>query len=218
MTRALLTLAAVAVFAQLRNPAAAGEVETRTFQVKVDGKPAGDYRMVIREEDGVTTVTGQASVSVRYFVYRYSYSYQGTEAWKDGRLQRLESQTNDDGKRYQVTAVAEGDQLHVWSNGNDHRTRADSWTTTYWRLADPKLRNQPVILLDADTGKDIRATLRFVGTQQLSVGGQVQECTHYRLAGGVSVELWYDAQERLVKQEAIEDGHRTALELTRINR
>ena len=216
MTRVLLRLAVPFLLACPHAAAAAAEVETRTFHVKIDGKPAGNYQMTIRHDNGTYTVTGEANVRLSYLIYRYTYTYAGTEVWKDGRLQRLDSNTNDDGKRFAVTAVADGDLVRVHANGTEHRSRPDVWTTTYWRLADAKLRNQAVTLLDADTGRDIRATLRYVGTQALTVAGQVQNCVHYSLAGGVKVELWYDDQERLVRQDSIEDGHRTMLELVRI--
>src|SRR5262249_53653810 len=161
MNRVLLGLAAVFVFACSHNWAVAAEVETRTFHVKIDGKPAGNYQMTIRHDNGTYTVTGDADVALRYLIYRYVYTYHGTEVWKETRLQQLDSQTNDDGKHFVVSAVAERDQVHVHANGMERRTRADVWTTTYWRLADAKLRNQSITLLDADTGPDIRSTLPY---------------------------------------------------------
>ena len=86
-------------------------------------------------------------------------------------------------------------------------------------MADAKFRNRGVPLLDADTGKEIAANLQHVGTSQINVNGSAQNCAHYRVTGrGVQADLWYDSQERLVRQESIEDGHKTLLELSRIRR
>lgn len=218
MTRILWTLSLVCIVTFAAGPALAAEVETREFQVKVDGKPAGEYRQTIQHDNGTYTITCQAEVRVRYFVVNYVYTFRGTEIWKDGRLVRLDSKTTDDKKRYDVSASASGDRLRVRANGVEHSTRGDAWTTTYWRLAPAKFRNQSVPLVDADTGRDIGATLQYVGANSIVVNGQPQNCAHYRVTGGVQVDLWYDAQERMVRQESIEDGHRTLLELTRISR
>jgi len=50
------------------------------------------------------------------------------------------------------------------------------------------------------------------------VAGQSVSAAHYRLVGDVKVDLWYDAQDRMLRQDSLEDGHRTVLELTRIRR
>ena len=55
-------------------------------------------------------------------------------------------------------------------------------------------------------------------TVNARVAGQAVECAHYRVSGGAQADLWFDANERLVRQDSIEDGHRTVLELTRLQR
>ena len=90
--------------------------------------------------------------------------------------------------------------------------------STYWRLPAAKFRNQNVPLIDADTGKDIAATLRFVGMENTPVAGQTVQCAHWRVTGGVQVDCWYDGFDRLVRQESVEDGHKTQLELIQVNK
>src|SRR5262249_30872154 len=71
--------------------AAAADPELRVFTVRVDGKPAGEFRMTIRAgADGSEEMTGAAAVRVRHLLGQYRYTFQGTEVWKDGRLLRLE--------------------------------------------------------------------------------------------------------------------------------
>jgi hypothetical protein len=199
--------------------ASAAETETRLFTVRIDGKPAGSYQMAIRHPDEHTfTVAGQANVFASYFLVKYRYTYQGTEVWTDGRLTRLESKTHDDGKQFEVLAQAEGGALRVRVNGNEYTTKAAVWTTTYWHAPDPKSVNQPVELLDCDTGKTLRGTLQYLGTQQLTLAGEAQNCAYYRARGDVHVDVWYDGQQRLVREISVEDGHRIVIELARIDR
>jgi hypothetical protein len=201
------------------SPAFAAHTEIRAFSARIDNKPAGSYTMSIVEgKDGRTDMTAEASISVRmYWVKTYTYSYSGTEAWKAGRLQELKSKANDDGKALGVVAWATVDGLTVWAGGKQRPTKGDAWTTTYWRLPDPALRNGLIHLLDADTGKDLYATLKLVDWQEFNVAGQKQKCSHYRLAGEkLNVELWYDAGERLVREQLVEDGHTLILELAGI--
>jgi hypothetical protein len=200
--------------------AMAADVEQRDFVTSVDGKPAGEYHMTIStQEDGTVTMAGHADVTVKHLIRTYRYTYRGTEVWREGRLVRLDSTCNDDGKQYTVAAVADREVLRVRVNGREPRlVRPDVWVTTYWRLPDAKARNQSLPLLDADTGRDMAGTLQYLDMSAVTVAGQPVNCAHYRAVGALTVDLWYDGQDRLVRQEWVEDGLRIVLELARLAR
>jgi hypothetical protein len=199
-------------------PSRAGETETRTFAIAVDGKSAGTLQISIREKDANSqTVEVHARVDVRVFFVRYTYRYDGTEEWKQGRLMQLQSSTNDNGAQMSVTASAQGDELHVRSREREENMRWDVWPTTYWRLPAPRFRNQGVPLLDADTGKYLEGSLTFVGNETLRVGGRSVNCTHFLVsAQGIDVNVWYDDRERLVRQTSREQGQSTVFALRSI--
>jgi len=195
--------------------------EIREFAVKVKNKPAGHYRMtIVSDRDGTTSMTGEANVDVRQFVIRYTYAYRGTEVWQNGRLIQLDSSANDNGTQCTVNVRPNGNNLRVQANGQVHDTRSDVWTTSYWKLAGPQFRNQNLLLLDSDTGREIQAQLRFVGQAVVNVAGETQNCSHYKITGGrdLNVDVWYDAQERLVRQVSIEQGQQTLLELVKMEK
>jgi hypothetical protein len=215
----LLLVAAGTLLLASLSRAGAGEPEVREFRSSIDGNRAGSYQMTITAaDDGSITLSARASIDIRVLLIRYRYTYSGTELWKDGRLVRFDSTCNDDGKEFQVSAAPDADGLRVRVNGREHLTRTDAWVTTYWRLPAPKLRDQPLTLLDADTGRDLNGTLQYVGREQVNVGDQALTCGHYRVTGGAEVDLWYDGSERLVRQAWTEDGHRAVLQLVRVRR
>src|SRR5262245_37050518 len=194
--------------------ARAAEVQTRDFTATVAGKRAGDVHMTIRKlNDGSWQMKCDTDIKVSNLVMTYKYFYRGVEQWKDGRLVKFESNTDDNGKRYVVTAAAEKDGLRVRVNNVERMAKAESWLSSYWCLPDPKLRNGPIPVIDADTGKDVSGRLQFVATEQRPVCGRVINVNHYRLTGKTTIDLWYDGSDRLVRQEWVEQGHRTVLEL-----
>ncbi len=131
-------LAALLGFAVCPSLVRAADVETRDYQVSVDGKPAGETHMNFhRQEDGTTTVSVETDVKITIAIITYKYSYRGREVWKDGRLQRFESTCNDNGKRFTVVAVAEGDHVKVRVNHQEKMVPADIWLTSYWNKPDP---------------------------------------------------------------------------------
>jgi hypothetical protein len=206
----LLTVAAAA---------RAGEEERRSFAVSVDRKPAGANVLVIQtRDDGSVAIASQADVSVRIAVVSYKYTFRGTEVWQGDRLAQLATATNDDGKKHNVSAERTKDGLLVKADGKESLLKGDVWTTTYWKLPPEGRRGPEVTLLDADTGRPIAAKMEKVGLEKLTVLGKPLDCAHYRLTGGVQVDLWYDGSDRMVRQEMVEQGHRTVMELTQLQR
>jgi hypothetical protein len=198
--------------------AQAADLETRNFSVSVDGKKAGEYKMVIQKQpDGSVVLYAASDVRVTVLaVPVYTYSYRGKEVWKDGRLQHFESKGKEKGKEFSVRADADSTAIRVVANGYGHSAVLDVWTTSCWQLPPAKFRNNAVVMLGCDTGADYPSRLQYVGTEKIAVAGQEMTCTHYRVNKDVPHELWYDAQERLVRDEWVSGGHRTVLEMMEV--
>jgi hypothetical protein len=200
--------------------ARAADVEIRTFDIQVDGKKSGNYQMTITHQpDGSVTLAAQSDVRVTLLAIPvYTYSYHSVEVWKNGLLQHFQSNGKEKSKEFSVRADVNGSTLRVQANGHEQQVRPDVWTTSCWCLPAPGFRNNNVPLFGCDTGVLKESHLQYIGTDQIKVGGQTQSCTHYRVMKDAMHDLWYDAQERLVRDEWMSDGHRTVLECTGVNR
>jgi hypothetical protein len=215
------------------------ERQTRDFRVSVDGKPRGKCTMQIRcREDGTSTVRINSALSFNFVVYDYRYSSAGIEVWKEGRLIALENKADYNGTRYHVKANATENGLRVAVNDKTSQVDPDVWATSYWHLPEhlaqtdaadgkgvaPAAGTRPVRkasavtvpLLDADKGVKLRGEMKRVGEEAIKVAGRKATCTHYRIRGDVEVDVWYDADRRLARQESVDSGHKTVLELTRL--
>jgi hypothetical protein len=195
--------------------------ETRQFTVMVDGKKSGDYQLVVQPQvDGSVVVSAQSEVRVTLLgIAVYTYSYRARETWKDGRLQTFESSGKEKGKDFSVRAqkfdLKTGAVLRVQAtDGKVRDTRPDLWTTSCWQLPPAQYRNNNVVLLGCDTGAEIQSRLQLVATEQIKVAGQTMTCTHYRVMKDVLHDVWYDAQERMVRDEWVSSGHKTVVEMT----
>jgi hypothetical protein len=211
--------AALALVVPLASVARAADIETRDYTVSVSGKPSGEVHMTIqRHDNGTVWMRCDTDITVKIALKEYKFIYRGLEIWKDQRLVKFDSNTDDNGKRYIVAAVAENNGVRVKVNNAEKVVPAHVWLTSYWSLPDAKLRGGELPLLDADDGKELTGKLQFVANEKLKVGGQVIPLNHYRLSGKVNIDLWYDGSDRLVRQEWMEQGHKTVVELVRVRR
>jgi hypothetical protein len=203
--------------------AAAVDTEVREFTIEVDGKASGHCTMKITKQDnGILSVQSDADIKFKYLfgASTYTYAYEGVEHWQSGRLLQLTSKCNDDGTKTQLSAAATGDTLQLTVNGIKRNCRWDVQTTSYWMTPDARFHDAAVPLLDADTGKEYVGQLKKLGVEGVQVGGQQQQCYHFRITGGPTtpVDLWYDGANRLVRQEFTEQGKHVVFVLRSVKR
>jgi len=192
--------------------------QNRDFVISVNGKEAGFSRMSIKQQnDGSFIMTVQASVELKIF-FTYRFMLDSTEYWKDGRLVHMKSKVNDNGKQDEVTAAAQNDHIVIRKNKSpDFTVPADSWVTSFWKLADAKYHNKNIPVLESYTAETYNGQLQYVGTEQLPVGSQSLPCYHFRISGGAyPIDLWFDQYYLLVREEFNKSGQRMVIQLTNI--
>jgi hypothetical protein len=198
----------------------AADREQREFVIYVNGKEAGQSTMVInQQDDGVTYLTANLNVKFQQLVLSYTLAVEAAEWWRDGRLVGLKSSTTENGKKSEVVVSQEANQLRARINGQDRNLRPETWTSSFWKLPDAKYHNKNIPVFEVDTGKEYSVQLQLVGTEQLTVMNRPQSCFHFRLTGGPGpVDLWYDQYHRLVRQESVELGHKTIVQMVNVRR
>jgi hypothetical protein len=215
MARCLSVVSVLVTTAWFTGAAWASHTEQRHYSILVDGKEAGHSLLtIVDQDDGSAYVTASAKVDVRHVIAGYTFTIEGQEWWKEGKLIGLKSSCNDNGKRCELLVSQRGDQLLMRVNGVERTLRPDVWTTSYWKLADARFHNKPVPLLAPDAGQERVGQLQYIGPKQLPIANQLVSCYHFRVTGaGNPVDLWFDQHHRLVRQEFVESGHKTIIQL-----
>jgi hypothetical protein len=202
-------------------PVRADDTEERDFSIFVDGKDAGISRMsIVQKDDGSSYMTATVDVKFRHLlVVDYTIKAETKEWWKNGQLIGMTTKCSDNGKKSEVTAAAENNMLRLRVNGFDRFIKNESWTTSYWKLADAKFHNKMIPIVECDSGKEYNCELKYIDTQRLKIGNELQDCYHFRVSAAPGpVDLWYDRYHRIVRQEFTEQGHKTVVQLVHIKR
>jgi hypothetical protein len=132
------------------------------------------------------------------------------EVWRDGWLQALVSDTEENGRLWRVRAERSGGALAGVSNDLRFSVSGYPITSSYWHRDTPTQE----ALLDVTDGfvKVIRG--RLVGEETLPVAGQALPTRHFLIHGELSAHLWYDAEARLVRLRApLPDGSELLYEI-----
>jgi len=190
--------------------------EIRTYEILIDGKPAGQSTLQIeRLADGSEVCATAAKLTVKWTIFSYEYEFHGREEWRGGAFQQLSSRAVDGGKRLSLAAQQSGGGLLVSKSGGQ-ATAAPlaQLTTNYWRRPAAMTSGGKLTILDADNGQSYLVRATVVGREELNTGSLRLAAERVRLQGGVNVELWFDAAGYLVRQTGTEDGHATELRLT----
>ena len=157
---------------------------------------------------------GTVSVKVSGLVFPYTFASETQEWWLKDRLTNLVAVTTENGKKTEVSAKAEVDRVLVSVNGQARAVSWEVWTSSFWKLADRRFHNKEVPVLEPDTGKDMVAKLEYVGAEKQKIGGQLEDCYHFRVTGIASpTDLWFDRHHRLVRQEFTEKNQKTIVQL-----
>ncbi len=192
---------------------------TREFRVSVDGTPRGSQSMtLLRHSDGSEVMRSTTEVVVDFIVYRYRYASTGHETWKEGRLIHVANEADYNGDKYIIKGSATKQMLHYQVNGQSKKAPLEIWAASYWREPDAKRVGQKVLLLDSDKGRQLTATLERLDAETIKAESASIKANRYRMRGDVEVDVWYDRHGFLARQESVESGHKTLLELTKIHR
>jgi hypothetical protein len=192
--------------------------EVREFEILVKDRPAGTSAMRISDfDDGTTRVATEVNVKMNVVVYVYRYQFFGHEVWRGNRLLSASNQAIDGGTKYDARAASDADGFRIEVNGRGRGVPMIDMTTNYWRP--PVSRpDGSLALMNADRGIVQAAKAERLPNEALLFGSQQVTCSHYRLTGGVQSELWFDGQNRIVRQKGVEDGYPTEVRLTRVTR
>lgn len=183
---AVNTTAAMLTLLLMAGVAAANDTRI-DFEVRLDGRPVGTHRFEIsRRADGAEQVRSVASFDVKFLGFvAYRYRHQATESWTQGCLSRLQSTTDDNGRRSQVDKALAGSCVSSYA---------------YWDLARLQQQRQ---LLNPQTGELDPATMNRQADAMLEVRGVQVPAQVYRLRSDkLVIDLWYSKQGEWLQLES----------------
>ncbi|MSP03527.1 MAG: hypothetical protein EXR07_21180 [Acetobacteraceae bacterium] len=177
------------------------------FQVLRNGSPIGKHVIDFRQDGASQIATIAVDIVVRLGpIVLYRYELRASEAWRDGRFQTLECETNDNGTRISLKARLAADRVTVDVAGKPPvALAATAMPLTHWSHL---CMERPLFNPEDGEAIDSRVVVRGEEMVPLADGRSVR-ATHYSLVGKVALDSWYDAARTWTSLSSIgTDGSR----------
>ena len=176
--------------------ASLGSAERIAFEVLRDGSPIGSHTISFHQQDERLIVDIEIGLEVKFaFFTLFDYQHRNREVWENGRLVSIDTQTDDNGERHEVSGRAMGDGFLVSGKEEQVLLPADVIPTSYWN---PATRDAKA-LLNTQTGEliDVEVTPKYTQAVEMPWGESKGQL--HRISGDLEVDLWYDPAGCLLK-------------------
>ncbi len=151
------------------------------FDVIRKGKDIGDHSYKFSGSVNSYSVKVTTNIVVKVPLIKitaYSFQHNFVETWKNGKLQKLSSTTNDDGTPHKVNAGASS-------------------------ILPASLWNEDIVksktLLNTMNGKKMSIRAADLGNEAIKTKRGKVNAEHYRISGELERDLWYDANGNLAR-------------------
>ncbi len=195
----------IVLFAFLLLPVLAqAEPRTLTFDVFRNNSPIGTHTVTITPDGAFTRVNVAIDFRVRVLgITVYRYKHRNEEFWMGETLISMQSDTNDDGKAFQVTVQKLDDGYRITNNDGEYMASAPLYTSSYWLAS---MVTQPR-LLDTQDGTLLELSFIANDSEQVPVGEGTVNATPFTITGDLNLTLWYsDAGEWVGLRFPRDDG------------
>ena len=130
-------------------------------------------------------------------VVLYKYHVKGTEYFKEGKLIKFNSKTNQNGKKKYVNLYLDGEELVIDGSSFKGKVSTDYLLGTWWNHSIVESPAQ----ISAVSGRIIKQKVTFLGKETIKINNKVYEALHFNFSStdkGLSkdkrlnTDVWYD--------------------------
>ena len=155
------------------------------FLIERKGKVIGYHHVEVDPVDDGYQVATNIEMKVKFgpiTVFRYYHT--SSEFWRDGRVERIDAKTNNNGKRTFMRAERSEDGLFIEGSDFAGFAPANAVPSTYWNY---EITNADA-LINTQTGELVPVDVDKLGETPTP---DAFEADQYRLTGTVALNLWY---------------------------
>lgn len=169
--------------------------EAVSYAIFKETDPIGRETMAIERNGDEIDVDVRTETRVKVLFLDFHYTHHRDEVWRDGHLERMSADTDDDGTVHHIDVAAGPDGPRLTLDGAPRDVPADALPLSLWSKA---ILDRKVLYGITDAAL-YHVTVTDLGTDDLTWKGRAVKSRHYRISGDVERDLWYGDDGLLLK-------------------
>ena len=167
------------------------------FDIFRNNKNIGKHVFSFSKTNDMLAVKSEISFEIKKFgVVLYTYNVKGTEYFKDGKLIKFNSKTEQNGKKKYVNIKSDKNDLLIDGSSFKGKVQNDYILGTWWNHSIIKAEAQ----ISAVSGRIIKQKVTFIGKEDLKIGEKVYKTLHFNFSSTdqslskgkkLNTDVWY---------------------------
>ena len=168
------------------------------FDIYRNNKHIGKHTFSFKKSDGQLAVESEISFEIKKFgLVLYKYHVKGIETYRDGKLIKFNSKTNQNGKEKYVNMKLENGEYIIDGSSYKGKAPLDYVIGTWWNHGIVKTEAQ----ISAVSGRIIKQKVAFLGKEKITINGKEYDALHFNFSSTdkklkknkkLNTDVWYD--------------------------
>ena len=173
-------------------------LERIEFDIYRNNKHIGKHIFSFTRSNDQLSVESEIHFVIKKFgIVFYEYHVKGKEVYKDGKLIKFNSKTNQNGKEKYVNMKLENDEFIIDGSSYKGKTSIDYLLGTWWNHSIVKAEAQ----ISAVSGRIIKQKVTFLGKETIKFANNTYETLHFNFSSTdkklnknkkLNTDVWYD--------------------------
>jgi hypothetical protein len=171
----------------------------QVYDVMRDGTKIGTSTTDIDRQGDTVSVKMSADITVKImYVTVYRFSSSSTESWKGNHFVAYNSNADDNGTKYVISATTAADKVSLDVNGKKAEVAGGLLPASMWNREFLKHAS----VFDPDNGKRVTLKVADEGEEKLVINGVSYQTRHYKISGDFARDLWFEG-DKLVRMRLL---------------
>ena len=168
------------------------------FDIYRNNKHIGKHIFEFKKSDNQIAVESEINFEIKKLgVVLYKYYVKGTEYYKDGKLIKFNSKTNQNGKEKYVNLEAKGDKLIIDGSSFKGEVSEEFLLGTWWNHSIVKAPAQ----ISSVSGRIIKQVVKFLCKEEIKLGDKTFKTLHFNFSSSdkklkkskrLNTDVWYE--------------------------
>ena len=168
------------------------------FDIYRNNKHIGKHIFSFKKSNDELIVESKINFKIKKLgVVLYKYNVEGTEVYKDGKLIKFNSKTNQNGKEKYVNMKLEEEEFIIDGSSYKGKAPASYLLGTWWNHSIVEAPAQ----ISAVSGRLIKQNVKFLGKESISFGDKTFETLRFNFTSSdkkldkdkkLNTNVWYD--------------------------